>query len=638
MPEPLINLLSVVAAIVGFGFIIFVHELGHFVAAKLFKVHVKAFSLGFPPNIVHKTIGETDYRIGAIPMGGYVSMVGEDPTEKVEDPRALSNQKPWKRGIVFLAGVGMNLLSAVAIYMIASFIGVPAVPAIVGGIAPGAPAEQARLIDGPQDARQRGLQVGDVITAIDGQRVRKFDDIGALLLGGALLDPDHEFTIGVIRDEQPLQFAIVSTPQDHPGTDMQVPKFGIEPPAPPLAIDIKKDSPAHQMGLRKGDRIISVDGQAIPFLPQAQRAFNLPGSEKMTITVERPTGTDGQSEEITLSVDPQQITTPWYDLLPPPYVGSVRKDSPAAAAGIKEGDWIIGIEGRKDRPLSFEHITSTISAAGERPVEMTLLRDAETITVTVTPEFDPVADRPLIGVMFSGVPDIDAAPQVVHTVEGGPLDLAGVPAGSTIISVNDQKVGKWSDYGEALAKLDGKPANITYQPKDGEATEKATIEPQPVKPQNLLEGFQGDLLRERMEPIYNPLEALSIGLDQIKRVTVLQYVTIRGLFVGKVDTKELGGPISIGTNFYTVARTGKIPEFVSFLALVSIAIALLNIMPIPPLDGGHIMFLVVEKVIGRPVPEKLRTTVTMIGTILLLSLVVLVFYNDIRRVVVTYFY
>ena len=623
MFESLTTTTSIIAAILGFGFIIFVHELGHFVAAKLFKVHVKAFSLGFPPNILHKQVGETDYRLGLIPMGGYVSMVGDDPTEASPDPRALSNQKPWKRAVVFLAGVGMNVISAMLIYMIASFIGIQAVPAVVGAAQSGSPAQTA------------GLQPEDRIVAIDDSPVEEFSDIHFLVLTKGLDSPKHIFTVDILRDGQPMQFKLPSRAGDLAGTTMQVPQFGVQPPVLPVVSEIAPDSPAAMAGLKLNDQILQVNSTRTPFLMQAQDALAFPGNDPVTIVVSRRED-DGTPREVTLTVDPSTITTPWYGLIPPPYVDRVVAGSPAEAAGIMAGDHVIAVEGLQ-RPLTVTSMINFVTLTGQQPINLTLLRGSDRVNVTVTPRLNLEEGRPMIGVGFGDVPKNVDQPRVFHAAPESPLALAGVPDGARILSIGDRSTGSWRRYFEAIQALDGKPVTITYSMPGTEGTKQAQVTPLRVPPESLLSGItSSEGLRERLDPVLNPITALGKGLRKMHRLAMLQYVTIKGLFTGQVPTRELGGPIRIGTGFYQAARAGSIAEFMMFLALVSVAIAMLNIMPIPPLDGGHIMFLAIEKVSGRPVPDRLRSAVTMVGTVLLLSLVVFVFYNDIRYILTRY--
>jgi regulator of sigma E protease len=154
---------TVVSAVVLLGILIFVHELGHFLAAKWCGVGVQVFSLGFGPSLWGFTRGGTNYRLSALPLGGYVRMVGEAPGEEVEAQdleRSFSHKPVGKRLLIVAAGPLFNLLFAlVAFYLLLALAGLPQMSTVVGGVAPGQPAEAA------------GLQEGDIIRAVNGQPV-----------------------------------------------------------------------------------------------------------------------------------------------------------------------------------------------------------------------------------------------------------------------------------------------------------------------------------------------------------------------------------------------------------------------------------------------------------------------------------
>ena len=147
---------GIVEAAIGFGVLIFVHELGHFLAAKWIGVRVDAFSLGFGPSLKKKW-GETEYRLGICPLGGYVKMAGEEPTpDKPPQPGEFYSKSVGQRAVVFGAGVFMNLVFGFIAFMLAYQFGVPVLPATVGR----RPARLARLERGPQARRPHRAHPG----------------------------------------------------------------------------------------------------------------------------------------------------------------------------------------------------------------------------------------------------------------------------------------------------------------------------------------------------------------------------------------------------------------------------------------------------------------------------------------------
>lgn len=617
------DLPNVIYAVLGFGFIIFIHELGHFLAAKLFGVKVKAFSIGFPPTILHKRFGETDYRIGAIPMGGYVSMLGEDPREPSDDPRALYNILPWRRAVIFLAGVSMNIVTAMIIYITASVVGIEVVEPIVGQAVEGKPALAA------------GLQAGDRIRTMDGVKVNSFNDIRILTLMRGLNHPGRKFEIEYKRDGKLLRTSIAPTISSK---TEGLPTLGIAPPLLPIVKEIEPKSPADQAGLKPGDRIVAINGKPTPFVHDFEEILRTWPHEPVTLTVKRPDEPPEDDdnddapvayEQINIKVDPTTITVPDYGLEPPPMIAEVKDGSPADKAKLKKGDLIVRA-GRQDYP-SWSFFSNLIRNSDGKPVTLVVHREGrdQPLEVSVTPERESEKQRYLVGVVFKPwAGDVDEDVLLKRLGNPGPAHLAGIPEGATISGLNGKGIKTWRRLMEELYKLKGQPAEIAYTEPGSDQEKIATVTPARRTAEALLIGaaFSQQMTTE-LAPIYNPLKALNIGLTRIRRLAVIQYVSIKALINRQVPTKEVSGPLKIGVIFYKASQMG-LSQFMMLLGFISVAIAMLNAMPIPPLDGGHVMFLVVEKILRRPVSMKVRGIVTMAGTVLLLSLVAFAFYND----------
>ena len=164
--------MGIVVALLVLSFLIFFHELGHFLAARFFGVKVEVFSIGFGKALLKKQIGETEYRISAIPLGGYVKMLGQDdsdPTQSSDDARAYNRKKPWQRIVILLAGPLANILLAFLIYFVIALTGVPKLEPIIDKVKEGYPAAKA------------GLQSGDRIVAIDGMGVKYWEQVGPFI-------------------------------------------------------------------------------------------------------------------------------------------------------------------------------------------------------------------------------------------------------------------------------------------------------------------------------------------------------------------------------------------------------------------------------------------------------------------------
>lgn len=161
---------SIVSAIIVLGILIFVHELGHFIFAKLFGVGVEKFSLGFGPKLIGKKIGETEYLLSAFPLGGYVKMVGEGGEGEIpeeEKARSFAEKSPLRRIGIVVAGPGFNLIFAWFLFIVIFMVGVPSATTKVGEVVKDKPAARA------------GMVAGDVVTAVNGKKVARWEEMAA---------------------------------------------------------------------------------------------------------------------------------------------------------------------------------------------------------------------------------------------------------------------------------------------------------------------------------------------------------------------------------------------------------------------------------------------------------------------------
>ena len=187
--------ISIVSVIVLLGVLIFVHELGHFLAAKRAGVGVLKFSLGFGPRIIGRKVGETEYLLSLIPLGGYVKLLGESPGEELppeDEERSFQKQPVLKRMGIVAAGPVFNVLLALAIFTTVNMIGLPVLTAEIGNLQPGSAAMDA------------GMKAGDRIIALDGKAVTKWEQISEIVGGGK----GKPLLITVNRDDRTMQFTV----------------------------------------------------------------------------------------------------------------------------------------------------------------------------------------------------------------------------------------------------------------------------------------------------------------------------------------------------------------------------------------------------------------------------------------------
>jgi regulator of sigma E protease len=286
----MIYLLYLVAFIAVLGSAVVIHEFGHFLVAKLFKIRVETFSVGFGPRLFGRKWGHTDYRVSAIPLGGYVKLGGDESNAPLEGdgaadipPQERFDLRPrWQRILVALAGPAMNVLTALAIPLAGALMyGVPASPApVVSYVAAGGAAQAA------------GLQPGDRIVSFNDTENPEWDTIR----GDALLSPGHALPLVVERNGQRVSLTIAPTARTEEGETIGSLDFVPDNGGFPVVInEVTNDAPAAQAGIQPGDRVLAINGQPVRSAEHITMFIREHRSEPITLTIER----NGQRQEIT---------------------------------------------------------------------------------------------------------------------------------------------------------------------------------------------------------------------------------------------------------------------------------------------------------------------------------------------------
>jgi regulator of sigma E protease len=431
-------LTNAAVVVVVLGFMIFFHELGHFIAAKWFGVRVLVFSLGFGKRLFGFKRGDTDYRVSVLPFGGYVKMAGDDPSEvRQGDAGEFLGQPRWQRFVVVVMGPAMNVLLAVGLLagIYRYHFQKPAYedqPARVGDVEPDSPAARA------------GILPGDLIVSLGQMRNPKWEDVEL--------------------------------------------------------------------------RILTTVGEVIPVEISRQGRFLL--------LVVKPE-----------AKGPNRIgDAGWYPYVPAT-IDVVEPGLPAAQAGLKPGDQIAGVDGRKI--YFWPRLAQELQSGEGKPVDLLIARGGEELTVNIKP--------------------------VITDVRGIKTWRIGVAFHSTIVV-------KQLPWGKAITSS----------------------------------------LRENLRNCLATFDVLAKILTR------------------RLSTRSLAGPIGIAQLSGEAYRAG-IPELLMLVSFISLQLGIFNLLPIPILDGGVILLLLVESAIGRDLSLEVKERFAQVGIVFLLLLAVFVMYNDIVK-------
>jgi regulator of sigma E protease len=271
------------------GSAVVLHEFGHFIVAKLFKIRVETFSVGFGPRLFGRKWGHTDYRVSAIPLGGYVKLGGDESNAPLEGAGAVDippeeqyNLRPrWQRVLVAVAGPVMNIITAMAIPFAGAFIyGVPATPAPV-----------VYYVNENGAAAQAGLQPGDRIVSFNGTENPSWDVIS----GDALLSPGRPLPMVVNRDGNVIPLTITPATRTENGESAGYLEFIPDYGGLPVVVgEVQPGSPAEAAGLKEGDRFLTVGGENVKSSAQVTEYIRSHDAQPIAMTVER----NGQATQI----------------------------------------------------------------------------------------------------------------------------------------------------------------------------------------------------------------------------------------------------------------------------------------------------------------------------------------------------
>lgn len=591
--------------IIAIGFLIFIHELGHFLLAKLTRVRVEIFSLGFGPKLLGFKKGETEYRVSLVPLGGYVKMSGESPSEKrAAKPYDFSSKPVGIRALIVAAGVVANVLFAFIVFPIIFRFGIPFVTPAIGGVKRGSPAWEA------------GLRTGDKILSVDGREVYDLEDVFTFV---ALGDKEKGVELRVLRKEGEKEKTFVQTVKLEEDPRLGLHTIGILPRIENATLlmegeGIQEKYPA----FRAGDRIVAVNGKTLNH-PQQVEDIQLGYLQgKQILTLNR----SGRLIHVPLVPEKTEETYMGIGITyADSIVGKVIQDSPAEEAGFRPGDIIEKVG--KERVFRFVDFLSAVeNGPADTPLGVTLHRGPKRLELKL-----PVEPEKRMRITDGLAPEADTTRILVE--EGKPAQKCGLQSGDKILTINGKKVRNWREISETIQKARGASLEIESD-REGSLEKRVVHQKEIHRTRFPLPEISSDY------PMYpkkeeNILAACKTGFRCSINTCMRVLLTLKRILISQtVSPEHIGGIITISVVSYRFAKYG-ICKLLFFLSLLSINLAILNILPIPILDGGILIFLLVEKIKGSPVSEKVVGYAQIAGLAVIIALLLYVTYNDIAR-------
>jgi regulator of sigma E protease len=317
----------------------------------------------------------------------------------------------------------------------------------------------------------------------------------------------------------------------------------------------------------------------------------------------------------------------------PPTVGRVAPESPAAQAGLRPRDEIVAVRGRTVR--HWAEIEEVIARSEGRPLELTVQRDGGRQTVTVTPRkvavrtpFNEPAEAWSVGIR----PYL--SPVIGEVRPGMPAAEAGLQAGDRIAALNGQPVETWDDLAEAISTRAGETVTLTVERGksrlDVSVTPRAEVERDPLGNEIRVGRIGIATATSQTYDRLDPVTALGRGLTTTWDLSVLTALSFWKLVTGAIPARNVGSVVQITVTAGQQAQQGFVP-YARFVALISINLAILNLLPIPVLDGGHLLFFAIEAGLGRPLSIQKREIAQRIGLAVLLLVMGFALFNDLTR-------
>lgn len=539
------------------GILVFVHEFGHFIVAKFAGVKVEIFSLGFGKSLLKKKVGETLYQIALFPLGGFVKLYGQDPTDEV-DPMlkivSFRHQSLLKRFLIVFAGPFFNIVLAILVFSIIYLIGSPSISTKISDLRYGSNAWEA------------GLKVGDTIEAINGEQVKDWEGLSNIL------------------------------------NNIEADKVKVKTKTGEFDVKISKLLANNKFGQMV--RMPQIDG-----------------------------------------LSPYSLSS---------LVGVVENNSIAASMGFKTGDLVLELNDEKLEKWS--DLEDKLLTYKEGQIKVKIKRQETYITLFLNGRSFPANSESreykyLDGVIqdldYSLANELGFFPAELFVSgfvkEGSAAKKVGLLEGDRLIAINETLLRRHIQLQNIVDEIGrtGNDLNILIDRKGEILYFKIKPNEMSIDSNNI--GIKDKRFLLGIETYYLPgpidktevketnvFKALFLGFSKTLDWVIVTLLGFWKLITGSVSFKALGGPLMLGKVAGDSMSLG-IVYFLKIVAIISINLGLINLFPIPILDGGHILFYSIEFVIRRPLKDKYINFAQQFGFYVLVGLMVLAFYNDLAR-------
>jgi len=680
------SILQIFLIIFGFGLLIGIHEFGHFIAAKWAGIRTHVFAIGMGPTLIsyRKGIGlciksselkvkerfgksspemsdnelkangisETEYTLKLLPLGGFVSMLGQEdgkPDVVSNDPRSYNNCAIGKRMVVVSAGVILNFVLAAVFFLISFQMGVKFEAPIIGDIKQNSP---AALTASVEDASIY-LQSGDHVHSVNGKNAETFTDIQ---IAGAMAKPNDKVVLEVQKSNGNV-YTFNLMPTKSPETGLL--ELGVYP-ASSLTLRAGQSSQSVDLILENAFTT-STDIHSGMTLSSAN-GFPLSTWDEFNVIVQdsegeplQTTWENGQGmTQAMLKVSPEfqilrptgisQIAPQNYEhgilgLVPLVKVSSILDSSPNINS-LHMGDVFLAV-GDKHYPRMGQ-LRNYIKLQPNGSLNAQILRDGQVL------EFPLAIHGGKIGAMLVNAWEIPifASPLLTQlAINGSDLVVqetaifdSKVKGGEVFSSVNGKPASDWVTLRKFIAnsqssvlikcnEQNGAVLNVEFNLNNIESKEVSSL------------GWTTQLVNQAFEPLFvtrssngNPIKAITMGCEETVDMVIMTYLTIDRLMRRTVGVEQLRGPIGIIHIGSKIADRG-FSYLLFFLAIISVNLAVLNFLPLPIVDGGLFLYLVYEKLVGKPPSLVFQNVAALFGLCLIGMLFVVTFYNDIMRLI-----